>query len=99
MKANSPQKIREALNAQRRRLETIRGELDAVAGAISDERVQEIKNKVGELVKYEQAVSASAKLAFGDLDIPGIGSDAWREMLLAAAKYSTRDAYPSEAES
>lgn len=96
LKANSPQKIREALAAQKKRIETICTELNGVAGAISDARVTAIKNKVGELVKYEQAVAASAKLAFGDLDLPGIGSDVWRELLVAAAAYSTQEAYPGQ---
>ncbi|MBI5821404.1 MAG: AAA family ATPase [Verrucomicrobia bacterium] len=96
LRANSPQKTREALVAQKRRLETIRTELNTVAGAISDEKVTTIKNKVGELVKYQEAVAASAKLAFGDLDLSGIGGDVWRELLIAAEAYSTQEAYPGQ---
>ena len=96
LKANSPQKIREMMSAQKRRLEMIRTELNGVAEAVSDERVTAIQNRVGDLVKYEQAVAASAKLAFGDLDLPGIGSDVWRELLVAAAAYSTQEAYANQ---
>jgi len=96
LRANSPQKLREALSAQKRRLEAIREELKSVAEAISDETVSTIKNKVVDLIKYEQAVATSAKLAFGDLDVPGVGSEVWRELLIAASEYSTQKAYPGQ---
>ncbi|MEI7836924.1 MAG: AAA family ATPase [Planctomycetota bacterium] len=96
MKANAPQKIREALAAQKKRLETIRDEAHAVAEAISDAQVAAIKVMVGNLVTDEHAVAASAKLAFGDLDLPGIGGDVWRELLVAAVAYSSQEAYPGQ---
>lgn len=95
-KANSPQTIRDALNARKRQLEAIRAALDSVAQAISDTKIEEIKTKLSSLAKYEQAVAAAAKAAFGDLDLPGIGSEVWRELLRAAAAYSTQEAYPEQ---
>lgn len=96
LKANSPTAIRQSLTAERKRIETLQARLGALEGALSDGKVLDVKEKVSQHKKYDQAVKAAAALAFGGADLKGIGSDAWRELILAAAKYSTEVAYPGE---
>ena len=96
LKANSPQALRATLIGQRKRLETIKSIVSALQDGISAARVAEIKGKVDELQKREQAVEVAAKAAFGGLELNGVGGDVWRELLLAAEKYSTQLAYPDQ---
>lgn len=93
LKANSPQVLRASLLAQKKRLETIKSSVSTILNGISADRVVEIKGKIVELQKCEQAVEVAAKAAFGGLEMNGVGGDVWRELLLAAAKYSTQVAY------
>jgi len=96
LKATSPAAIRQSLAAERKRIEALQTRLGGVEGALSEEKVNEVKAKISNHEKYEQAVKAAAALAFGGAELKGIGGDAWRELILAAAKYSTREAYPGE---
>jgi energy-coupling factor transporter ATP-binding protein EcfA2 len=96
LKANSPQALRASLLGQKKRLETIKSSVSPIQKGISAARIAEIKEKVSELQKREQAVEVAAKAAFGGLDFNGVGSDVWRELLLAAEKYSIQLAYPGQ---
>lgn len=96
LNANSPQAVRQALQTHKKHLEAVRSAVTSVATATSATKIEEIKRKVAELIKYEQAVEAAAKAAFGGLDIKGIGSEVWRALLIAAEKYSTQLAYPGQ---
>ncbi len=96
LKTSAPKAISERLTSQKKRLETMRSEIAAVSAAISDETLKKIKSAVADLATCEQAVEAAAKTALGDADIVGIGGDAWRELILAAARFSLV-AYPGEA--
>jgi len=96
LKANSPQTLRATLLGQKKRLEAIKSSVSRLQDGISAARVAEIKEKVTELQKREQAVEVAAKAAFGDLEFNGVGGDVWRELLLAAEKYSTQLAYPGQ---
>lgn len=93
---DSPQSIRDGLSVEKKRLLRIQAVIDGVSRAISKDKVEEIKRKSDELKKFEKAVVASALTAFGDLDLPGIGSNVWRELILAAVAYSTKEAYPAQ---
>jgi energy-coupling factor transporter ATP-binding protein EcfA2 len=96
LRANSPQVLRASLNAQKKRLETIKTSVSTILNGISAARVTEIKGKIAELQKCEQAVEVAAKAAFSGLEMNGVGGDVWRELLLAAEKYSTQVAYPGQ---
>lgn len=96
LKTNSPQVLRASLHAQKKRLETIKSSITTMQDGISAARVTEIKGKSIELQKCEQAVEVAAKAAFGGLEMKGVGGDVWRELLLAAEKYSTQVAYPGQ---
>ena len=96
LKTKSPQAIRDALVANKKRLQTVAAAVNDSLAAVSNEKLNEIKNKAAEVRKFDQAVAAAAKLAFGEMDLPGIGGDAWRELVLAAAAFSTKEAYAGQ---
>lgn len=93
LKANSPQVLRASLLAQKKRLETIKSSVSSMLNGISAARVTEINGKIAELQKCEQAVEVAAKATFGGLEMKDVGGDVWRELLMAAEKYSTQVAY------
>lgn len=95
LKVNSPQVLRASLLAQKKRLETIKSNVTMLQDGISAARVAEINGKVSKLQKCEETVEVAAKAAFGGLEMNGVGGDVWRELLLAAEKYSTQVAYPA----
>jgi len=96
LKANSPQVLRASLLAQKKHLETIKTSVSTMQNGISAVQVTDIKSKIAELQKCEQAVEVAAKAAFGGLEMKGVGGDVWRELLLAAEKYSTQVAYTGQ---
>lgn len=96
LRANSPHVLRASLNGQKKRLEIIKTSVSTILNGISAARVTEIKGKIAEFQKCEQAVEIAAKAAFGGLEMNGVGGDVWRELLLAAEKYSTQVAYSDQ---
>ena len=96
LRANSPAALRQTLNAERKRIETLHVRLKSVEGALTDEKVKDARKKTADFESPDQAVKAAAAMAFGDAELKGIGSDAWRTLLFAAAKYSTEQAYLGE---
>jgi len=97
LKAKSPQAIRDGLAAEKKRLQAVITVLTTASSTASEEKLSDIVRKVGEVSKFQQAVAAAAKLAFGEMNLPGIGGDAWRELFLAAANFSTKEAYVGQA--
>jgi energy-coupling factor transporter ATP-binding protein EcfA2 len=95
LRSQSPEQAKRELAAEKKRLELIRDHLKSVEDGISESRFNEIRAKVEEHRAYDQAATASAQLASGTSKLAGIGEPAWRELLLAASRYSDR-AYPSE---
>ena len=95
-KANSPNNLRNALSGRRRQVVAVRDLVARMAQALSPETFDDIQINVENLANLEKAVEAAAKATFGDLVVPGIGGDVWRELLIAAAKFSTTVAFPSQ---
>jgi energy-coupling factor transporter ATP-binding protein EcfA2 len=77
-------------------LEAIVSAVTPVSDAVSPDKAAGIKTKAEAFVKLDRAVAASAKLAFGDSELPGIGTEVWRELLTSAADFSTKQAYPEK---
>jgi ABC-type dipeptide/oligopeptide/nickel transport system ATPase subunit len=96
LRSASPQVIRNQLSREKRDLSTLHKSLGIVAGALSDEKVAELKGQVTELAVQKQAFQAAVQLAFADSQIQGVGSDAWKSLIEAAAKFSTTEAYKEQ---
>ena len=96
LRAASPQVIRNQLSREKRDLATLHTSLGVVAGALSGEKLAELKGQVTELAVQTQAFQAAVQLAFADSQIQGVGSDAWKSLIQAAAKFSTTEAYKEQ---
>jgi len=96
LKASSPLVIRQNLVAERKRVGALQARLSSIEAIISEANLIEIRGKISNYETYDQAVKAAAAMAFGDVQLKGVGGDAWRELVLAAAKYSSQEAYPGQ---
>lgn len=96
LKLDNPAVVRANLEHLKRNLEKVKGEISKVAGAISASQAETIQRKTVELTTFEQAVEAATKVAFADIELIGVGTPAWQELILAAARYSTEVAYPTQ---
>jgi len=96
LEKTSPAILKKQILTERRGLEVLLESVNRVTEQISENRVKNIKDEIQEIEKYSKAVETAAKLAFGDLDVNGIGNDIWRELILSAAEFSTKFAYPGQ---
>lgn len=96
MMATSPERVRRELEATRNRIDLLKKHVKEMDEPISDAFVEKVKAKQNEVDVLNQASKGAAQLAFGDINLAGIGGAAWRELILAAAKYSTTEAYPGQ---
>lgn len=88
LKLNSPKTVRTNLESIKKNLERMCIELSKLQSVTSTSRVEVIKKKCDELKKYEEAVEAARQKAFSDIELDGVGSPVWQELIRAAAKYS-----------
>lgn len=63
--------------------------------ALSDELLTELKRKFEEILTLEQSVKITAS-RFESEPLSGVGSESWKQLLLAAEKYSTSEVYPKQ---
>lgn len=96
LKANSPATLKAALLSQKRNIEGILSAISVVESGMSPTVIGKIETQISTVETLAQAVSAAAKLAFSDPELPGIGGEYWRELLNSAARFSANEAYPSE---
>lgn len=92
----SPQAIRDQINREKRDASTIQMQVGQVATILSDASVSALKQLVAEVATHDQAFQAAVKLAFSDSKIEGVGTDAWKALIEAAAAFSTTEAYKEE---
>lgn len=68
----------------------------ACADGFSDNALDELKRKADDARAKRAAATLAAERAFGDLPIPGVGAEAWRELWEAARHYAEHLAYPGQ---
>lgn len=84
------------LRTQRDRLKIIRGKLQVLGGAISEQRIQDLQDlALVSLVKDKTALLTAQSIS-RDSILNGVGSESWCELLKAAKAYSEQMAYPKE---
>lgn len=93
LKIQSPQTIRQQLNREKRDATTLQHSVEAVVHDLNDASVAVLKQQAAEVQTQEQAYQAAVKLAFTDSKIEGVGTDAWKSLIEAAAFFSTTEAY------
>lgn len=97
LRAQSPQTIRDAINREKRDATTLQNRIVSIIAELDADAVVLIQQQVMEVNTHEQAYRAAVKLALGGSKIEGIGTDAWKALIEAAATFSTTEAYKAQA--
>ncbi len=96
LKTQSPQTIREAINREKRDATTLQTKLTAIISELNADAVVLIQQQVTDVNTHEQSYQAAVKLALGGSKIEGVGTDAWKALIEAAANFSTTEAYKTQ---
>lgn len=96
LKSQSPQAIREGINREKRDATTLQTKIAAIITELNADAVALIQQQVAEVNTYEQAYQAAVKMALGGSKVEGVGSDAWKSLIEAAATFSTTEAYKTQ---
>lgn len=96
LRSQSPQTLRDQIGRERRDAEVLRAKIAEVSSALSADVVQTLRQQMKELDTHERAYQAAVKLALGESTIEGVGSDSWKSLIEAAAKFSTTEAYRAD---
>lgn len=97
LKGQSPQSIREGINREKRDATTLQTKVAAIIAELSADAVVLLQEQLAEVNTHQQAYQAAVKLALGGSKIEGVGSDAWKSLVEAAATFSTTEAYKAQA--
>ena len=97
LKAHSPHIIREGINRERRDASNLQNKIASIISVLNADAVVLIQQHVTEVNTHEQAYQAAVKLALGGSMIEGVGTDAWKSLIEAAAIFSTSEAYKVQA--
>ncbi|MDR1145703.1 MAG: AAA family ATPase [Verrucomicrobiales bacterium] len=87
------QTIREGINREKRDATTLQTKIASITIALNADAIVLIQQQMTEVNTYEQAYQAAVKLALGGSKISGVGTDAWKSLIEAAATFSTTQAY------
>lgn len=96
LKSQSSQTIREGLNREKRDATMLDAKIASIINNLNADIVVLLQQHVTEVRTHEQAYQAAAKLALGGSRIEGVGSDAWKSLIEAAATFSTTEAYKAQ---
>jgi len=94
LEANDPIKQAAKTRSFKERVTNLRAFIEHHATALSDERLDKIKELLGAVAEAEKAVELASKATLQDEPLPGAGEGAWQILYNAAKDYSTKDAYP-----
>jgi energy-coupling factor transporter ATP-binding protein EcfA2 len=91
--AHDSAKTARQLQTIKARLEKHLATLEALKGAVTDEKVGRLRTLLQALQTARQAASAAADELFSDEPLPHVGSEIWRNLWEAARVYSQQEAY------
>jgi len=96
LRSLSPQTIREGINREKRDATTLQSKISSIIDGLNADAVVLIQQQVTEVNTHEQAYQAAVKLALGGSKLEGVGTDAWKSLIEAAATFSTTEAYKAQ---
>ena len=98
IQAEDPKTRAQSLRRQKKRLDDFRDKLEGLAKALSPESVNRLRLLSEDARAATQAAELASRESFrhGQF-LPQVGSDVWKEMFLAAKRYSEECAYPGKA--
>ncbi len=94
LKTQGPEALKRALQQRRTRLSSLTNLLRKAEGLLAKDKVQAIEAQWRNCNKLAEQKQAAAKAALGKTVIDNVGSEAWEELLLAAAKFFTTGVEP-----
>jgi energy-coupling factor transporter ATP-binding protein EcfA2 len=91
---DTPEKQAQRLRNLKSRIITISDAIQKINDAISEEKAQNIKQKITNLIAAERALAIASQKSLSGEPLPGAGEKAWQNLYNAAKEYSTHVAYP-----
>ena len=91
-----PEKQAQRLRNLKSRITTMSHTIKKIHDAISEEKTQNIKQKVINLTAAEKALAIASQKSLSGEPLPGAGEKAWQNLYNAAKEYSTQAAYPGK---
>jgi energy-coupling factor transporter ATP-binding protein EcfA2 len=95
-KTNQPKARAAELRRTKLRLEQLRTALLAVESGLSDVKLAGLRSARTAFVDAQAAAKLASTAAFQDEPLTGVGGGPWRELFIAAKKYSEEIAYPEK---
>ncbi|MBX9791396.1 MAG: AAA family ATPase [Pirellulales bacterium] len=95
-KTNQPKARAAELRRTKLRLEQLRTALLAVESGLSDTKLAAVRSARTAFVDAQAAAKLASTAAFQNEPLTGVGGGPWRELFIAAKKYSEEIAYPGE---
>jgi energy-coupling factor transporter ATP-binding protein EcfA2 len=92
--ANDPQKQAVVIRRTKSRIEQQRDILRALYKAINKDAIQKLQDAWQTAKTKADAAKLASSKQFPDEPLPGVSSDAWKEMYKHAREYSVKEAYP-----
>jgi energy-coupling factor transporter ATP-binding protein EcfA2 len=93
---NSKKKRAAELRMKKERYEQLRVRIGGIIQALSKGAIENLGNSKASFDTAAVAAKLASKAAFENEEVKGIGSDAWRELWMAAKKFSEIEAYPGK---
>jgi energy-coupling factor transporter ATP-binding protein EcfA2 len=94
IQADDPQAKARSLERLRARINAVRQEIIEKTLLLRDIAIADLRKSWKEMKVAEEAARMVSDKSFADEPLAGVGSDVWREMFLAAKRYSEECAYP-----
>ncbi len=91
--AADPMKLAAAVKGRRTRLESLLSAVSAITEALSESRVETLRNLAEECQAKKKAAEVASTSLFADEPLPNVGSDTWRSLWESARRYSNQEAY------
>lgn len=95
--AADPARAGQSLQALKRRVDDATKRVEQMASATSDDKVAALRSSYKTYKATRAAAHAASTALFSGEPLPSIGSDAWRELWVAARAYAEKEAYVGQA--
>lgn len=93
---DSKKKRAAELRMKKERYEQLRTRIESIIQALSKGAIENLKDSKSSFDTAAEAAKFASNAAFENEKVKGIGSDAWRELWMAAKKFSETEAYPGK---
>lgn len=93
---DSKKKRSAELRTKKERYLQLSERLEEIKAGLSVEKIETLKKAKEEFDTAGEAARLASKTAFKAEPLKGVGSDAWRELWIAAKRFSKTEAYPGE---